>query len=103
MIQLPSVKHNKHSYTEMMIAHIFSWGLIIFCFACGVTYYTGNYNFLAGFTITSMAAHFIIEWPISRAYNHFWNTRQKQWMFFMMILEQFLLYISLILLYQFFL
>lgn len=101
LLQIPHVKETKHKSTISLMLHVTTWAFTIAAFTMLVILKTHQVSAISWF-ISVTIIHFLIEWASIRLWTHYYYVKNKTAMSLCIILEQLIINVSIIAMFDFF-
>jgi len=99
LLQLKSVRQTKHKDSWALFLHVIMWSFVMFALSAVIAMKTENMNILLWWAFITFN-HFIIEWCCIRMWTHHYYNKNKSLMVFWILLEQILMNVSMIYLFE---
>jgi len=99
LLQPKSIRQTKHKDTMMLFAHVMLWSIPMLIFTGIVMLKTGDENVLLWWASITFS-HYIIEWCCIRMWTHHFYNNNKSLVVFWVLLEQMLINVSMLYLFD---
>ena len=99
LLQLKSVRQTKHKDSWTLFLHVTMWSFVMFALSAVIAMKTENMNVLLWWALITFN-HFIIEWCCIRMWTHHYYNKNKSLMVFWILLEQILMNVSMLWLFD---
>lgn len=100
LLQIKSIRQSKHKDTMALMLHVTCWSIVMFAFMGVVLLKGGNQNVILWWFIITVI-HFLVEWACLRMWTHFFYDKKKSLMVFWILLEQLVLNVSMLWLFDY--
>lgn len=101
LLQVKSVRQTKHKDTEILFLHVLTWSIPMFIYSGIVLVKTYNQNIIVWWFLNTII-HFAVEWCCIRMWTYHFYDKNKSLVAFWILLEQFLINISMVITFIYF-
>jgi hypothetical protein len=100
LLQLKSIRQIKHKDTIALTLHVSMWSIVMSVFT-GILLPKCSIQGIVMWWLTITVIHFIVEWACLRMWTHFFYDKKKSLMVFWILLEQLILNVSMLWLFDY--
>lgn len=100
LFQLKSIRQTKHKDTMSLMLHVALWSIVMFAFMSVLLLKGANQNVILWWFIVTVI-HFLVEWCCLRMWTHFFYDNKRSLMVFWILLEQLVLNVSMLWLFDY--